>query len=205
MNPVPFHNSIQLKKLKLSDAEDLFPVFNDPDVVKYLPQTRHEDVNQTTDFLSFLLEEAKKGNSYIWKITDKQKEKDDAIGLIDLVSISKNGHTGSLAYVVRKSCWGKGVASYSVQQAIFYVFRQTVMRTVYAPVVSRNTASKHVLIKTDLNWTISNPSVLILTVRMILWKFSELTGKIFKNISMDIGYNRFNPGPSSGLILSFLL
>jgi len=147
MNPVPFHNSIQLKKLKLSDAEDLFPVFNDPDVVKYLPQTRHEDVKQTTDFLFFLLEEAKKGNSYIWKITDKQKEKDDAIGLIDLVSISKNGHTGSLAYVVRKSCWGKGVASYSVQQAIFYVFRQTVMRTVYAPVVSRNTASKHVLIK----------------------------------------------------------
>ncbi len=143
----PFYKPIKLKPLYLSDACDIYPLFHDSEIVKFLPQNRHTDTDQTKTFLSLLLDEERHGHGYVWKIVDTICPQDKTIGLIDIIGITRNRQTGSLAYVIGRDYWGRGIGTYIIKKVLKKVFRNTRLKTIYAPVVSRNPGSKKVLMK----------------------------------------------------------
>lgn len=132
-----------LRPIKESDADDIFEIFSDKEVMKYydlLPFSSINDaVNQVEIFRKCLSEKT----MMRWGI--ELKENGKLIGTCGFFAFSEENMKAEMGYELNREYWNKGIMSEALKMIIDFIFRETDINRVEAYVEPMNTASLKLL------------------------------------------------------------
>src|SRR4029079_6671381 len=122
---------LQLTPLTLSDADDLFEAFRDPEVVRYWHEPAHASVEVTRAALA----QGLSGGGHWWAI---RKPGGPALGMLNY--LSDEDATG-MGYLLRRDQWRQGLALEAVRAALEWGFETRGLERVELWINSGNLAS----------------------------------------------------------------
>lgn len=138
-----------LRKLKLSDAENMFKNYcSDEDVSRYLPWYPHKNLKATKKYIKnviFKKYRTEKEHSYHWVIV--LKEIDEVIGAIDGNKYDATNLSCELGYCMSKKYWNKGIMTEAATAIVKYLFETTNLVRIWACHDSENIGSGKVMQK----------------------------------------------------------
>ncbi len=137
-----------LRKVKKSDAQDMYEYFSDADVSRYLTWDIHESLKYTKKYLKYLVGQYKTGEYLDWAIVLKDSGK--VIGTVGYTALGLQHAKCEIGYVLNKNYWGMGFATEAVCKVLDYSFNEIEFNRVEARVIEGNTASASVLEKCGL-------------------------------------------------------
>ena len=134
---------ISLRTSKLSDSEELFAIFNEPEIIKFTNFKFKEDINSVRDFLERFLKinfnAPLQYGPYCIYLDEK------IIGMCGLQQVDLDKGISELWYILHKNYWGKGYAKEAVEILTHISKSNKLLRTVYAEAVTMNTPSWKIL------------------------------------------------------------
>lgn len=142
------------RELLPSDAEAMFELDSDPDVVKYVGVKPHTHINQTHELIEMIRQQYLDYGIGRWAAI--LKETNEFIGWAGLKYIKElNGRTNTydLGYRFLKRHWGKGYGTESAQAFIDFGFNEMKLDRISAYIDVENIASQKVLEKCGLTFT----------------------------------------------------
>lgn len=137
---------IFIRKLKISDAKDLYENIKDKEVVKWtvnIPRPYPKD--GAVKFIRKTHYKTKKKKGYTFGIILKEQNK--LIGAVDLININWKNKNAELGYWLGKKYWNKGLMTEAVKLILKFAFEQLKLHKVYANLFEKNIGSKNVLEK----------------------------------------------------------
>lgn len=136
-------NKINLRFLKLSDAESMYKYAKD----RAISRTTFVPYPYTLDHaLSFIRKSqiaARKGKWYAYGI--EKKSSPQIIGIIGIHAITEKHKRGDLGYWLGKKFWGEGIVSEAVEMAVKACFMDLKFNKLTACVLPGNLASSKIL------------------------------------------------------------
>ena len=124
-----------LRQLRHDDAEALFPVLSDAEVMTWWSSGPHATVDETRDYLRF---NAAEGEGHLcWAIT--LAGDDTALGWVIL--IERREGVAEVGYILARGHWGRGIAREAVKEIIDFGFEHLSLRRIYADTDPDNSGS----------------------------------------------------------------
>lgn len=136
-----------LREFQLSDAEKMFKLNSDPEVIKYTGDPPFESVEETRDFLSQYKDYQRNGYGRWVMII---KETNETIGWCGL-KLNEEDFV-DLGFRLFRKHWNKGYASEAAKACLTYGFKTLHMDFIIGRVVRENTASVKVLEKLGMKY-----------------------------------------------------
>lgn len=134
-----------LRKMKKSDAEDMFEYASRESVTKYLMWSAHENLKYTKKYLKFLVSKYKTGEYLDWGIVLKEENK--LIGTCGFTSLDLANAKGEIGYVLNPEYHKNGYALEAVTKIIEYAFDTLELNRIEARVIKGNDPSISLLKK----------------------------------------------------------
>ena len=131
---------LELRNIELKDTEDMFGIFSNEEVIRYLSWKQHKNLDDTKHVIETILE--KKIN--LWVITLKETGK--VIGSIS-ISAKENPSIGEVGFMLSQDYWSQGIMKEALKKIIEFGFTQKNFNRVEARCVIENEASARVLEK----------------------------------------------------------
>ena len=129
------------------DADALYPIFSDPEVMKYmgrgLPMTREE----TSESLMTVIGGWDRNGYGRWCV--ESREDGAVIGCAGLRSLEG---TPELVYLLARSHWGRGLATEIGTASLRYGFEEHGFRRIVAITKAENAASRRVMVKLGMTY-----------------------------------------------------
>ncbi|HEV2763483.1 MAG TPA: GNAT family N-acetyltransferase [Pyrinomonadaceae bacterium] len=130
-----------MRRFRDEDLDDLFRLFDDPEVTRFLQDgstpTREECVTHLSNFKNRYWDEYGFGR---WALIDKSNSV-----LVGYCGLRLLEGEPELAYVLAKSSWGKGLATEAARACLRYAFEHLGLERVVAVTRPPNAASRRVL------------------------------------------------------------
>ena len=128
----------------LADADALFEICRDPEVMKHLGDGKPYNLAQTEHFLEWATEYQRGNNFCRWKVIEKASGK-----IIGSCGFARPRGTDEieLGYLFARKYWGCGFATEAARACLEYGFGQLNFREVIAMTDLENVASQKVLEK----------------------------------------------------------
>ncbi len=124
--PTLLTGRLVLRQLRLDDAEALFSVLSDADLMTWWSSGPHASVEQTRDYLRF---NAATGQGHLcWAIAEAGTDR--ALGWVTL--IDRRPGVAEIGYILNRGHWGGGIAREAVAAVIDFAFSQRDLRRIYA-------------------------------------------------------------------------
>ncbi|MBM7644071.1 RimJ/RimL family protein N-acetyltransferase [Scopulibacillus daqui] len=99
-----------LRKFSDNDLQDMYEIYHDEEVNKYLPWFPFQSIEETKEYLyNNIYKEYEQEIAYRYAIEEKASHK--VIGYIGVSGINKEKGSAELGYGLIKSRWGKGIAT----------------------------------------------------------------------------------------------
>jgi len=138
---------IILRKLRFSDALDIYRNLQDKEMVKWAsgipwPYKKQDAVK----FIRKTHYKIRKKSGYAFGIVLKETNK--VIGVVDVFHIDWKNKNAELGYWLGKKYWGKGYMTEAVKLMLKFAFEKLKLHRVYANLFEENVASRRVLEKT---------------------------------------------------------
>jgi RimJ/RimL family protein N-acetyltransferase len=124
------------------DADDLFALFSDPEVMRYWSRAPMRERGEAEGLIGDILDAFSKRELLNWVIVDAD---DRAIGTTTLFRFDPRHRRAEVGYALRSDHWGRGLASEAVSLAIDWALRTLDLHRVEADIDPRNDASRRVL------------------------------------------------------------
>ncbi len=140
--PIIETDRLILRKIKKSDAKDLYEYCSSEVSAKYSLWEPHEDLGVTRQYISWLLRTEKRGEYFTWGIELKSSGK--LIGTVSLPSIDKDYKVAEIGYGIIDSYWGNGYASEAIKAIMEYGFCTVGFICINAKIMKENSASVRV-------------------------------------------------------------
>ena len=137
-----------LRKITLEDADDMFEYASNEVVSEYLSWEAHKSIDDSLQFIKFVLERYKKGEVAPWGIEYKKNGK--FIGTINFVSWLPNDKVAEIGYAISKDYWGKGITTEAAKEVISFGFHNMDLVRIQARCDVKNIASARVLEKNGM-------------------------------------------------------
>lgn len=134
---------LRLRQLRHEDAEDLFAVFSDREVVRYWSRPPLADVAAASAMIGRIIKCADEGSLLQWGVV--RIEDDRVIGTCTLADIDLDHLRASVGYALRRSVWGQGLAREAVRVMIGFAFEVLGLHRLAADCDPRNAASLRLL------------------------------------------------------------
>lgn len=134
-----------LRKISISDAEDMYDYSKDSGVTQYLLWEPHPDTIYTEQYIHYLQERYAVGDYYDFAIECKETGK--MIGTVGFTSFDLPNHSAEVGYVVSPVYQGKGYATEALQRVISFGFHVCGLVRISAVCMKENTASLRVMEK----------------------------------------------------------
>jgi RimJ/RimL family protein N-acetyltransferase len=137
---------VTLRKLKLSDAGELYKNVNDKEIARWtltIPYPYPEE-----DAIKFIRKthyQIKRGKGYVFGIVLKETGK--VIGAIALIKVDWTHKNAEAGYWMGRSYWNRGLMTEALELLLKFSFEQLELHRVYAHVFAENVNSKRVLEK----------------------------------------------------------
>ena len=134
-----------LRPLKNSDAEDLFEVFSDRDVMKYYDVLPFNDIKEAEKQVDFFINAMKEKSMLRWGI--ELKENNKLIGTCGFFAFSEDSKKAEMGYELNKAYWNKGIMTEAINLILNHIFNETDINRIEAFVEIPNIASQKLLEK----------------------------------------------------------
>lgn len=134
-----------LREIKLSDAEAIYRIFSDPQVLKYHDVETFKTIEEAK-FLIYNLSESFREQEVIrWGIV--KKAENIIIGTCGYSGWNKNRLRAEIGYELSPACWGQGIMTKALGAVIKYGFEKMQLNRIEATVMLPNIASMKLLRK----------------------------------------------------------
>ncbi|WP_396129294.1 GNAT family N-acetyltransferase [Exiguobacterium mexicanum] len=143
MLPTIETDRLWLRQLDVNDAERLFSIFSDPNVLQYYGMEPHASISETEQMLSGMLEGIESGAVMRWGIVTKQSS--ELIGTIGFHNRAPRHRRAEVGYELHPDHWRHGYATEALQAALGYAAQTGEMERVGAIVFTGNVASQQML------------------------------------------------------------
>jgi len=114
MNPIMETSRLRLRPLKIEDAVDLFPVFQNPEAIKYWPTEIHHQPGETSKVLADLLLPE---NACWWAVC--LRGTDTVVGFVGFL---RNDGIPGIGYILQRDLWGQGYITEATRAVLDYGF-----------------------------------------------------------------------------------
>ena len=98
-----------LRKLKITDAEDMYEYSRQDEVTRYLLWRPHPDSNYTVRYLADIVIKYRTGDFLDWAVELKSEGK--MIGTCGFTTFDNYNRCAEIGYVLNPAYWGAGLAS----------------------------------------------------------------------------------------------
>lgn len=137
---------IILRKLKLSDANDIYENLQDKEMVKWTlnipwPYRKKDAIR----FIRRAQYRMRRKTGYAFGIV--LKETNRVIGIVDLFRIDWKNKNAEIGYWLGKKYWGRGLTTEAVKLALKFAFENLKLHRIYARLFEENIGSRRVLEK----------------------------------------------------------
>lgn len=139
-----------LRKMKLSDYQDMYEYARQSVVTKYLLWDEHPSSDHSYNYLSGIEECYRSGEFYDWAVTVADSGK--MIGTCGFTSFDFEHGRAEIGYVLNPSYWGQGIATEAVSAVIEFAFCELNANRVEAHFIKGNNASLRVTEKCGMTF-----------------------------------------------------
>ena len=136
---------LALREWRPEDAEALYVLAGDPEVMRYVDVGRPWDgVGRVREWIMRLNESYRARGFSRWAVVERDGGR--AVGSCGFAPLPWSGEI-DFGYMFRRDCWGRGYASEIAAAALRYGFERYGFREVVASIAPENAASRRVLEK----------------------------------------------------------
>ena len=139
-----------LRKILVSDADDMFDYSKDQNVTKYLTWSPHPDKYYTVDYIKFVSRKYKTAEFRDWAVIDKASGK--MIGTCGFTTIDLQNRRGEIGYVYNPEFWGKGIAAEALECVMEFGFLKLDLNRIECRFMVENTSSRRVMEKCGMTF-----------------------------------------------------
>lgn len=143
--PVLETERLTLRKMRLSDAADVYAYARDQEVARHVLWEAHQSIWDTRAYIRFLLWQYHNGHPGSWGIVLKETGK--VVGTIGYMSYSPDNATVEVGYSLAREHWGKGLMTEALTAVIDETFRTLNIHRIEAMHFTDNPASGRVMAK----------------------------------------------------------
>ncbi len=136
---------LTLRKMRMSDAPDVYRYARDPEVARHVLWEAHQSVWDTRAYIRYLLWQYRSGLPGSWAI--ELKETGKVVGTIGYMSYNADNATVEVGYSLAREQWGKGLMTEALTAVIAETFRALDMHRIEAMHFTDNPASGRVMEK----------------------------------------------------------
>lgn len=129
-----------LKKLSVSDAEDMYSYASLNSVTRFLLWSPHLNIEDTRGYIEFLNRQYKKGTYADWGVF--LKSEDRLIGTTGFADFDFENNTGEVGYVLNPAYQGNGYMSEAVSEILSVAFERIGLDRVDLRIMEENKPSR---------------------------------------------------------------
>lgn len=132
-----------LRPFRHADARDLFAVFSDPEVFRYIPVGDWKHVDEAHQRIARDVEKMAAGD-YV-RLAVERREDGRVLGEVLLFNFAKDSRRAELGYALGRAAWGCGYAGEALPPLVDYGFEHLDLNRLEAVIDPRNAASARVI------------------------------------------------------------
>lgn len=141
--PVIDGKRITLRKLRLSDAGDIYKCLQDKDIIRWTRIPWPYTLREAKSFIRRTHGNIRAGTAYAFGIELRETEK--IIGIISLIDVDLENRCAEIGYWLCKKYWGKGISDEAVHLILEFAFNELNLHKIYGYIIEGNTASRRLL------------------------------------------------------------
>jgi [ribosomal protein S5]-alanine N-acetyltransferase len=145
--PVLESDRLLLRQITLDDAEDLFYLRSNEEVMKYIDRPRPKSIEDIHQLIHLMEENLQLQKGISWAITLKQNPKQH-LGNIGFWRIVPEHYRAEIGYLLNPAFHKQGIMQEAIELSLDYAFTKMNLHTVEAGLNNDNIASHKVLQKT---------------------------------------------------------
>lgn len=139
-----------LRKITVSDSDDMFDYSRRPEVSRYLLWLPHKDVRVTRGYLRYLQGQYARRNFHDWAVVLRESGK--MIGTCGFSHLDVENNAAELGYVLNSDYWGYGYAPEAVWRIMRFGFEDLGFHRIFARILDGNLQSESVCKKCLLRY-----------------------------------------------------
>ena len=148
--PVLQTERLQLRRLRLDDAGDVFEYASDPEVSRYTTWKAHKTLEDSRAFLSSVIELYNSLQVAPWGMEHKEHRK--LVGTCGFVSWNLRHRRAEIAYALARPYWNQGYTTEAVRAVIAFGYRVMGLNRIEARCDVPNIASARVMEKVGMKY-----------------------------------------------------
>jgi ribosomal-protein-alanine N-acetyltransferase len=130
---------LRLRQLAMSDAEDLYAYYSDPETALYVPFTAFDSITKTEELLGRVAKSFEGKESFMFGVERKSDGK--IMGISDLYDLSGQHQKAIIGWGLAKAYWGFGFMTEAVREVIRFAFEEMGMHRIEAECETENIRS----------------------------------------------------------------
>ncbi|MFF0825369.1 GNAT family N-acetyltransferase [Brevibacillus sp. NPDC003359] len=136
---------IRLRQASLEDADELFTVSTDEDVMRYYGVEPYQHRKEAEDEIKWFLSLAEEGQGVRWVIADRTSNR--YVGDIGLFHFHPRHNRVEIGFKLKKDYWNKGIITACINKTLAYGFQELGYNRIEALVDTRNVGCQKTLRK----------------------------------------------------------
>lgn len=128
-----------LRKMLVSDKEDIYAYSCRDDVTEYLTWTPHQSLSYTADYLRYIGQRYSVGDFFDWAVVEKKSGR--VIGSCGFTRFDYPNDAGEIGYVFHPDFCGKGYATEAVREVVRFGFAALKLHRIEARYLKGNDRS----------------------------------------------------------------
>jgi len=141
---------LTLRKMRLSDSDDMYAYAKDPGVTKYLLWSPHPDEEYTYRYLEYVNGCYQKGEFYDWAVVLREERK--MIGTCGFTRFDYDNNGAEIGYVLSPDYWGRKIAPEAIWAILRFGFITLNLHRIEAKFMEGNERSRRVMEKCGMTF-----------------------------------------------------
>jgi ribosomal-protein-alanine N-acetyltransferase len=138
-------NHLHLRHIQPTDAEALFAIRSDREVMDFYGEEPHQSLDDTHALIQQLQDSYDRREAILWGIT--LKGEDTVIGSCTFFSFGPGFHYAETGYELHRAYWRQGIMAEAMPAILTYGFIELGLHRIEAAVDPRNMPSQSLLLK----------------------------------------------------------
>jgi len=133
-----------LRKLEKTDANEMFFLRSNEDVLRYIGREPTKTIAEAEEFINMINKNVDGNESILWGITFLN-DPSLVIGTICIWNFKKENYRGEIGYILHPDHWRKGIMKEAIKAVVDYGFQVLGLHSIEAMLSPENIASSSVL------------------------------------------------------------